>query len=65
VSHPRAACGATAVRDALLRRDGWRPVAVPYWEWDAAGGGAGRAAYVERRLAEVERWGDGWEARGR
>ena len=55
-SHPRFADGATAVRDALLRRDGWAVVAVPYWEWDEMGGDAvAEAAYVERRLAAVDR----------
>ena len=57
-SHARCADGATAVRDALLRRDGWAVVAVPYWEWDEVqGDAAAEAAYVERRLAAVDREG--------
>ena len=54
-SHPRVAGGATAVRDALVARDGWAPVPVPYWEWDELGGDAdAQVAYIDAKLAAAD-----------
>ena len=44
--------GATLLKRGLLRRAGWRVVAVPHWEWEACAGAAEQQAYLRRRLSE-------------
>lgn len=47
----RAPMGATLLKRRHLAALGWRVVPVPHWEWDAAGGGAERRAWLARAFA--------------
>ena len=50
----RTPTGATALKRRLLTQDGWRLVALPYWEWSALGRRAeAQREYLRRRLDGV------------
>ena len=44
--------GATAMKQRLLGRAGWRVVSVPYWEWQECAGPGEQEGYLHQLLCE-------------